>query len=329
MSAIRDIAKSYSNEIYNYITKDLKEFYPKATAEITTPGIKKIKTEAETRINDIRSKRSKFPKIVSSNMVQNYVQQRDLFDYKNALLKGYAFVMKTREALTGETVSYLIMVDSFSDNPSVAKLSLEDILPGINLIAGSKGSFQLQLNQIDQITNIVRKKAAIPHSESFNQTMQNIIGTYSILRTQRKTKDGKKTAQGFILEQSIRETARDRAVEYITDTEAFYRGGDLKGGDVPEEIAAANENLEVKNIASKYRGASLTQEGPIEVALVGIKTVCEKYVNNPSHFKTIINDFIFKTDKNIGERKGYKNKTLDTIEKKVESALNNFINGIT
>ena len=316
---IRKAFQRHATAVQKYITEDLKKFFPTETKKITQPIIKKIRDEAQLRLKDIDKYRHLRTRYDDKN-VENYTNQKRLMLYKTALVKGYSFIMKTRQYITKEKVSYLVMIDSFSQNPTMAKLQLEDLLPGINIAMSKDGALKLQLNNIDKLSNIVKNRS----NKLASYIADPIINQYLLLRNIKKSPDGTKRLQGFIYEQAIKSAAMGRTVDYTTDREAFYRGGDLKRDEIPAGLAEENENIEAKNIASKKWGAQLASEGTIEMALWGIVKVCEKTLSSPKVFEETINKFIFKTDKNIGQR--IQGMTAKSLEEKVSAALDKVIN---
>lgn len=321
MSAIQNIPSGPTDAVSKYINEKLKSFYSEKTATITKEKVGAIRTEATNRIKNIRNVKKTLPNVKTSSELKAYINQKALINYKNALLKGYAFIMKTREFITKETVSYFVMVGSFTDNPEVAKLSLDQLLPGIGLEISKEGKMKLQLNQIDKLTEVVRENAQIMKTDA----AQKVINNYKILRNVRKVQNKKgeliKTIQGFSLEWAIRQV-NDPSASYETDWEAFYRGGDLKGEEIPEEFQTTN--LEVKNITGAW-GAQLAQEGTIEMALISIKEICTKAMKDGvGHFKEMMNEFIFnpRDGKNINER--LKKDIKKSVQEKIAEALKVF-----
>jgi hypothetical protein len=318
----QDAHAQATQKVLAYLKQDLPKMLPQDTIDnIQQQGIKKIGTEAKKRREEIQKNHARAYeelstiKSINRDTVSSIGTYREIIKYKASLLKGYAFIMKTREKFTNTTVSYVVMAESFSNVPALAKLSLEQLIPHVSISASRDRELKLQLFQTEEIIKTLREAS----KQSDNQTKRGYI---NIKRHYRKMRY-QGGYQGFQLERAIKTAARRGVVQaYATDIDAFYTGGDLRQSlnEVPIELlnqqSTTQENLEVKNLASKF-GAQLAMDSTIEDALMVIEYYCLNQNLQKADITKALNDNLFT--KNITPK--LRETVHQALAKKVDSAL--------
>lgn len=304
-----EAAKSVSRYVENHLRKVL----PKDTKNLTGEQFRKIGREAGYRHEEIQANKKEAYTLLNQyatidlDVIASVRMQKEVAKYKAALLKGYAFIMKTREVITNEKVSYLIMTDSFSDDPTLAKISFEQLIPHVSISINRDREFKLQLFNTDALRADLAKTAKEAKSEA-KQAYDNIKGYYKDFRHQGGM-------QGFQLERAVRSAAQGSEQDYQADRDAFYTGGDLREGENPEGLVEENENIEAKNLASRW-GAQLASEHGIETALLTIKSICLNL--QEQDIKGALEELVFS--KNISKKveKAVKQSITDKVNTELE-----------
>ena len=323
-----------TEQVLKYLSKELPELLGEKTKNgPTLAQLRSFGKEAKQLLANIETARleanrkfemislqEKFDKANKSFAVTKAAQQLQV-----ALTKGYAFIMKLRKYLTGQGVEYLLLFDD-KEQQTIGKFQLKDLIPALQVTMGNDGKFRLQIKRVEELTKMKNNNEQRIDSEA----EKNIISRFKTLFELRRKKqiDWELGERGVIFEAAVRTYAagrkRIKLKDFIRDWDAFYRGGDLFGKEIPAELKKDNTSLELKRVSTSKNtvGAQLVNEGTIENVLKVIAQVTlDKDLKNAATIKQLLNHSLFKAKTNLKET------VANNITKKVGKELENYIKG--
>lgn len=227
-----------------------------------------------------------------------------------------------------------------SKESKIGKFTLSELLPAISLSIDQNEkdilNFSLRINKQDSLKNLYNKIE--DKEDQFSEVSKKIIENYIRIlnlrfaryqrfkkrkeRLKNLTKEQEErlkkiaskyfTSRGFSFEEAVLAIVNDWTsdfdliTKYKQDTEAFWRGGDLKwaAGEIPSQLVQNREriNLELKRVSATAEnsiGAGLVSVNSIETALIAIKNILLNKKLQKTEAKEALEMVLFKAKKNI------------------------------
>jgi hypothetical protein len=342
---LKTIAKKYSEDSL----KNVENIFQKIGKE-AEKLLKEVETQKIVMEKALSYWRQDL-KLSVDSLNRRFSKDKKVFQFELTLKKCYAFIQQVRKAFSGETLEYLILFDeSLSGSKGsvkeskIGRFTLKDLMPSISLSINQNEkdilNFGLRINKQDSLKRLYEK--ADNGDEEFNKVSKQIIDNfmeiinrrlikYNIFKNKAKLAKSEKakeklrelaskyyTNRGFGFEEATLAIVRgwkdaELLYRYKQDTEAFWRGGDLKwaANEIPKALIQNREriNLELKRVSATAKnsiGAGLVSVNGISTALITIKNVLLNKKLQKEEMTEILNRILFKAKKNI---------SMDTAEK--------------
>lgn len=342
---LKTIAKKYSEDSL----KNVENIFQKIGKE-AEKLLKEVETQKIVMEKALSYWRQDL-KLSVDSLNRRFSKDKKVFQFELTLKKCYAFIQQVRKAFSGETLEYLILFDeSLSGSKGsvkeskIGRFTLKDLMPSISLSINQNEkdilNFGLRINKQESLKRLYEK--ADNGDEEFNKVSKKIIDNfmeiinrrlikYNIFKNKAKLAKSEKakeklrelaskyyTNRGFGFEESTLAIVRgwedaELLYRYKQDTEAFWRGGDLKwaANEIPKALIQNREriNLELKRVSATAKnsiGAGLVSVNGISTALITIKNVLLNKKLQKEEMTEILNRILFKAKKNI---------SMDTAEK--------------
>lgn len=335
---IKNIAKKYTEDslknVENIFLKIGKEA-EKLLKEVETQKLVMEKAASYWR-QDL--------KLSVDSLNRRFSKDKQMFQFELVLKKCYAFIQQVRKAFTGESLEYLILFDESlsgskgsSAESKIGLFSLAELIPSVSLSINQNEkdilNFGLRINKQESLKRLYER--ADRGDEEFNKISKQIIDNYMEILNQRFIKykifkDKEKLVKSEVAKEKIKELASKyftnrgfsfeeatlaivrgwKEVEllyrYKQDTEAFWRGGDLKwaANEIPKALIQNREkiNLELKRVSATAKdsiGAGLVSVNGILTALTTIRNILLNKKLQKKEMTEVLNRALFKAKKNI------------------------------
>ena len=292
---------------------------------------------------------------LNKNLLLKRGYQKRMLDWERTLKDAYKFIQQTRKFFTNEKLEYLILFDESlsgdkTNESKVVKLSMDQLLQSVSLnIDFDNGGIRLKINRQDELKKLYDNLESVGKIsdkivENFNLVLQKRWATYiekqkelendSTVSQAEKKKILSKwfTSRGFAFETAVVMAAKmTNSVElYKQDTDAFWRGGDLKSAlnEIPKDLLSQGErvNYELKRVsatAKKSIGAGLVSLNSLITALVTIQNVLLNPNLQKKEMQEVLNNYLFKAKQNIDRdfAEALGTATAEKLNKIIEEGL--------
>lgn len=339
------ISAQVATEIEQYLKEDLSNIFGTESNRLTKIKLQNIGKEANNILKKLRAKRTiihtQLQRVVQPDAALLMAMQKHLIEYQSTLIKGYAFIQKTRQFITKETLEYVVLFDDGKDNSKVGQLTLEQLIPALSLAVqiDKKGNIisGLKIANTEYFSTLKNSSNTFLSSRDIENRIIEIYRTlmYSETGKSRRTRwEGQHLSAGFGFETAAEEALNNKSefydpqksykdrVNYLVskyqqDTQVFWKGADL---------ATQNGRYELKKISTitNYGNiAGLASSTAIETGLIMIKNICLSMGLKTKEAKALLENMFNAEYKNIAKTTAEKmtKMAFDEAEKILSQAI--------